>query len=154
MEDLREDILVRLVEVCEALDVGGVYRNDLDLSDEALPALVIMDGDENADDNDPEGRTTLAPRRVSMTPEVYILLRKTVPAPQVGTALNTIRRQLIHAVLDDSELKALTINNRSICYGGGASGLSRGRSLLGEMGLQFAFTYILRPDRLVDEVTA
>lgn len=145
--DLREAILARLVEIADAVatdaELVGVHRNDLDLPDEVLPAIVVLDGDEAADDSDPEGRQPLAPRRVGMTPELYVMYP--AKADVVGTRLNSVRTKLIYAILTDATLLALTLNGRSARYDGAASGLARGRTMLGEMGVSFKFTYLMKP---------
>ena len=110
MSDPRELILVRLLAIAQAVDVTlNAKRNETTLADTALPAVVLLDGEELADDDDPLGRPPLSPRRVTMTPEVQFRLQ--AKAPDVGTELNVLRATLITAVLSDTELLALTENS-------------------------------------------
>lgn len=149
MADLRESIIARLVKVAESVDgVVTVVRNAPAPDETRLPAIQILDADEAADDSDPSNvpRGTIARRRVGMTPEIYILLGDLPEA--IGPALNTLRARLIKAVLSDATLISLVGQNGSIRYEGCATGLSRGRSMEGEMGVSFTFSYILNPAAL------
>jgi len=146
MTDKRETILARLVDV--AAGVTGIVfagRNVGNVDDEDRPAIIILDADEAADDSDPQSnlRGTSAKRRVGMTPEIYVLLGG--KPEDVGSELNTYRAALVKAVLTDSELIEAVGPNGGIRYEGCATGLSRGRSMEGEMGVSFTFTYILNP---------
>lgn len=149
MADKREQILVRLVEIAEGVS-GVIYaaRNVGNIDDEDRPAIVIMDADEAADDGDGSGvaRGTNAKRRVGLTPEIYILLGD--KPEKIGTELNAFRAALIKAVLTDSTLQGIVGANGGIRYEGCATALSRGRSMEGEMGVSFTFTYILNPAEL------
>jgi hypothetical protein len=149
MADKREDILARLVEV--AADVSGVVfagRNVGNIDDEDRPAIVIMDADEAADESDPVNvpRGTSVKRRVGLTPEIYILLGD--KPENIGTELNAFRAKLIKAVLTDATLQGIVGTNGAIRYEGCATALSRGRSMEGEMGVSFTFSYILNPAEL------
>ncbi len=141
--DPREAILVRLLAVASAASGLQERRNQTSLNDKQLPAVVLLDGEELAVEGDPEGRSALAPRRVTMTPEVQF--RVEAKADQVGTLLNDFRARLIYAVLSDAPLLALTVNGHSIRYLGSNMVAERGRSMEGGIGVAFAFTYVLRP---------
>lgn len=149
MADKREQILVRLVEVADGVS-GVVFagRNVGNIDDEDRPAIVIMDADEAADDSDPTGvsRGTGARRRVALTPEIYILLGD--KPENIGTELNAFRAKLIKAVLTDASLQSIVGSNGGIRYEGCATALSRGRSMEGEMGVSFTFSYVLNPAEL------
>lgn len=149
MTDKREQILARLVEV--AADVSGVVfagRNVGNIDDEDRPAIVIMDADEAADENDPVGasRGTGTKRRIGLSPEIFILLGD--KPENIGTELNAIRAALIKAILTDATLQSIVGTNGGIRYEGCATALSRGRSMEGEMGVSFTFTYLLNPAEL------
>lgn len=145
--DRREDILARLLVITSGISgVTRAYRNKDEIPETSRPAIVILDGDEAANDGDPDRRPATAPRRITMTPEIYILLAGT-PA-EVGTDINLIRARFVHAVMTDATLIALTLDGVGIRYEGCATGLARGRSMEGEMGLSFGFTYVLRPAEL------
>lgn len=144
MADTREAILARLVVVAAGITgIKTVKRNDLDLPETSLPAIVILDGDETADDNDPIGRPPTSPRIITMTPEFYVVLAE--KAATVGTQINLYRGRVINAVATDAQLISLTKDNEGGRYDGAASGLARGRTMTGEVGLSFSFRYVLRP---------
>lgn len=144
MADPRESILARLVAIGGTVtDIKTVKRNELGLSETMLPAFVVLDGDETGDDRDPVSRRPTAPRIVTMTPEIYVLLPD--KAADVGTTLNLMRGRVINAIANDADLLALTKDREGGRYEGAATGLSRGRSMIGECGLSFSFRYVLRP---------
>ncbi|MEK9752511.1 MAG: hypothetical protein VW338_04770 [Rhodospirillaceae bacterium] len=146
MADPREDILVRLQAVCAAVEgIAGCYRND-EIPETARPAIMILDADETAADDDPQPRPPAWRRRVTMTPELYVLLGG--PPATVGSDLNALRAKVIKAVLTDATLNALTLNGCGIRYEACVTALARGRSMEGELGLSFAFTYDLSPTTL------
>ena len=149
MTDKREQILVRLLGIAQGLPgIAAAFRNKDEISDRQRPCIVILDADEAADDADPSGlaRRPNAPRRIGMTPEIYLMLG--AKPEDVGTAINGFRAAFIKAVLMDSELATIVGSNGDIRYEGCATGLARGRNMEAEMGLSFTFSYILRPDEL------
>jgi hypothetical protein len=94
-------------------------------------------------------RPSNAPRRISMTPELYILLAG--KPEEVGPALNAMRVKLVKgvkAVLTDATLLAAIGSNGSIRYDGCATGLSWGREMIGDMGVSISFLYFLQPEKL------
>lgn len=147
MSDKRELILSRLLEIAAEVDgVSTALRNTESVSEEKLPAITIFDADETANDEDPPGRPVGSPRRVSMTPEIYI---DCMAVPEtVGTSLNTLRSAFMKAVFADETIKALTLNGIGIRYEGCTTALARGRTMSGSMGVGISFTYILKPDEL------
>jgi hypothetical protein len=149
MTDRREQILVRLLGLAQALPgIVAAFRNKDEISDRQRPCIVILDADEAADDADPSGisRRPNAPRRVIMTPEIYLMLG--AKPEDVGTVINGFRAVFIKAVLMDSELATIVGSNGDIRYEGCVTGLARGRTMEAEMGLSFTFSYVLRPDEL------
>lgn len=147
----REAILQRLQQIAGTL-VAKEYRNEIQLPDTRVDTIVLLDADELADDKDPPGRSTLSPRRVTMQPQLLISM---VKSPQgVGTSLNQMQARLIHAVLSDAALLALSLNGCGVRYVGSQTALAWGRTLFGEMAVQFAITYLLRPDQLSEDITA
>jgi hypothetical protein len=140
----REDILARLVVVCSGIEgVVLCARNRDEISDRQKPAIIIMDADEAAIEGEPKRP---GPQIISMTPEIYILLSGE-PAT-VGTELNAMRAALLSAVLNDATLRTITGPNGAIRYEGCATGLSRGRSMEGEMGVSLSFQYPFNPNNL------
>ena len=147
MIDRREMILSRLLEIAGSTEgIAGAFRNRDEISEKQRPAIVILDADEVADDADPGSRPARSPRRVAMTPEIYILLGA---KPQdLGTAINTLRARLVKAILMDPSLLTILGSSGDARYEGCATALARGRSMEGEMGVSFSFTYVLRPEEL------
>ena len=147
MTDRREMILARLLVIAKGIDgIAAAFRNRDEISEKQRPAIVILDADEAADDSDPSGRPSRSPRRVAMTPEIYILLGS--KPEDLGTAINALRARLVTAVLTDDQLISLVGSNGDIRYEGCATALARGRSMEGEMGVSFSFAYVLRPQEL------
>lgn len=146
-EDKREAILARLVYVAGSIvDPKFVFRNQVDIPENARPAIVILDGDEDVDESSAgRGRPANGPAIVTMKPEFFLLLE--AGAEKVGPALNLYRAKVIKAVTQDNSLIALCLNG-DIRYEGFATGLGIGRSMEGESGFGFSFRYILRPDKL------
>ena len=147
MTDRREMILTRLLEIAVGVDgIVAAFRNKDEISERQRPAIVILDADEAADDADPSSRPSRAPRRVAMTPEIYILLG--AKSEDLGTAINTLRARLVKAILMDPSLLTILGSSGDARYEGCATALARGRSMEGEMGVSFSFTYVLRPEEL------
>ena len=147
MTDRREMILTRLLEIAVGVEgIVAAFRNRDEISEKQRPAIVILDADEAADDADPSSRPSRAPRRVAMTPEIYILLG--AKPEDLGTAINSLRARFVKAVLGDAQLSLIVGSNGDIRYEGCATALARGRSMEGEMGVSFSFTYALRPEEL------
>ena len=143
----REDILARLVTVCATIP-GVVFcaRNRDEITDRQKPAVVIWDADEVANEGEPKRAGASGPQIISMTPEIYILLSGSPET--VGTQLNTLRDALLKAVLTDATMRTITGPNGAIRYEGCATGLSRGRSMEGEMGVSISFQYPFNPNTL------
>ncbi len=147
MTDRREMILARLLEIAVGVDgIVAAFRNKDEISERQRPAIVILDADEVADDADPSSRPSRAPRRVAMTPEIYILLG--AKPEDLGTAINRLRARFVKTVLGDAQLSLIVGSNGDIRYEGCATALARGRGMEGEMGVSFSFTYVLRPEEL------
>ena len=147
MIDRREMILSHLLEIASVTEgVVAAFRNRDEISEKQRPAIVILDADEAADDTDPGSRPARSPRRVAMTPEIYILLG--AKPEDLGSTINTLRARFVKAVLSDTQLISIVGTNGDIRYEGCATALARGRSMEGEMGVSFSFTYVLRPEEL------
>ena len=146
--DKREAILVRLLAICRTVaGVAKVARNEQVADDWDFPAVIVLDADEQADEAAfGRNRPPRAPNLVTMTPELYVILGETPEA--VGSELNRLRARILKAVLTDAELAAIVGTNGEIRYESCATGLARGRQMIGEMGLVFAFVYLLEPAKL------
>lgn len=149
MADLREQILARLVAI--AAEVPGVVnagRNRVALSETARPAIIVLDADEAAEEDERAGRPAASPQFVVMTPELFVLAGR--PAAEIGAELNAFRRRIIRRVLTDVPLLWLAGPNGFVRYAGCATALAAGRSMEGEMSLSFAIRYVLRPMDMED----
>lgn len=122
------------------------FRNETQLDKTLLPAVVLLDGEELANPDDPTGRQALTPRTVTMEPEVQFRLE--AKAEDVGTRLNALRLKANEAVLTDATLLALTLNGHRARYLGSRTVTERGEILHGAIGCGFAFTYLLTPAAL------
>jgi hypothetical protein len=151
--DKRELIMARLAEITTAAKTGAGFvtciRNRGFMSTDKRPACVLLDGDERAKltHDRRNGRAQgMTPSIMTMSPELYILLAEGRPNNEdVGQTLNAKRIALIAAIAGDAALKDLTGSNGSIVYNGCVTDLKSGSQLLGEMRLDFTFTYVLDP---------
>jgi len=146
--DVREQILTRLVAIVDGLaDFKEVYRNYVDLNENDLPAAAVLDGDEETDDaSDRSQRPAHKPTLATMTPEIIIFKI----APQVGPDISVLRRQLVKAVLYDTELNEQIVKtgnhgNGAIRYLGCQTDLGWERSMFGALKANFLFKYALKP---------
>lgn len=147
--DVREAILARLLVLFKAI-VGAdkAFRNRLRIPDELLPAITVLDGDETPDDSSyGRGRPANGPLIVTMRPEIYAFTDSDQDDESLGAGLNALRAQIMKAVLNDETLLGLC-KDGDIRYEGFSTGLAQGRSLEGELGIAFAFVYVLRPKSL------
>jgi hypothetical protein len=167
MSDTREDILQRLFVILQGIPnlgtdpyIGGptVYRNRDQLPDELRPGILLLDADETvvlkSVDNRDSSRT---PTLVELKPEIYVCLKTIKPTNldpstniNVGTIINGYRLAILKAVMNDTTLQGLV----RVGYGGSINfsavitDLARNRTMMGEMGIAFFFTYPLIPSTL------
>ncbi|MGW8177702.1 MAG: hypothetical protein ACWGQW_02740 [bacterium] len=147
MTDVREQIMLRLVAICDGISSGMVvYRNRMMIAEDVRPCIVILDGEETTSELD-NNKTGISPRRVTMTPEVYLLVDD--DAEDVGSVINALRAQVVHAILTDATLTSYTLNSQGASYTGGTFVSENGRRVNGVMELAFALTYLLRVSELV-----
>lgn len=153
-EDRREEILARLLDLAEELRdrtdpvFDQVDRNKFNLSPK-LRHFVLLDADETADDSDPVrtgAKTALAPRRVTLTPEVFLCAQAL--SEDAGSALNAMRVAWLEAVYHDAALLNLLGENGFIRYDQAISSFKIGRQLDASMLVSMSFGYILRPTAL------
>jgi hypothetical protein len=151
MADVREDILVRLVELAGAIPgIRLAGRDETGLDETDLPAAVVLDGDEETDDvSDMSMRPPNRPTLVRMHPDI-LLIHQSVSA---GSDLNTMRRELLKLVLKDTNLNEQIVKtgrngNGVIRYLGCDSGFVQLRNTHGGMKAHFLFKYALKPEDL------
>lgn len=142
MSDKREQILDRLLAVANVAGVQTALRNVTEFDDTQLPAVAVLEGDEEVDEGDiGRGRPSNRVLIVTALPQVYIR----ADSASVGTTLNTLRRSIVKAVLADSELRSLSLNDRGVRYNGLQSTLHVARTMVGATALVFAITYAFNP---------
>lgn len=147
--DRREEILVRLVEICDGIDgINKAWRNRSGLSEHEQPFIRVSDGDEGASENVTPG----AEHRgggghvFTMQPVIGILLGA---APEnVGSELNAMRVKVIKAIQTDAGLLSICGRNGRIRYLGLVNAIQVARAAEGEMLLQFSISYPLLPAEL------
>jgi hypothetical protein len=140
----RELILERLTDIALSVGVKTVARDVISINDDQLPMIAILEGDEEADEEDPFNRPTNAPRRVHMVPHIVIAAGRQ-PTTDIGQGLNGIMATLLKAIMTDATLAALTLDSRGVRYLGMESDLAVGRMMQGQMAIKFQFTYGLVP---------
>jgi len=145
MSDLREQILVRLAAIALTADgVQAAGRNSLEIAEGRMPAVMVLEGDEEPSPTTNEVRQRPThPIVMVMVPELCIIANET--AADLGPTLNAIRASLINKVTTDSTLATMLGSNGRVVYRGMISDLGIGRAMLGRMALRFAVTYVLRP---------
>ena len=151
MVDVREDILARLLVVVATIpNLRSAHRSNIDINETQLPAVVVLDGDEDTNDStDFSMRPANRPTVVHMTPGLMIVDQGDL----VGSDLSVMRRALIKLVLTDTELneqivKTGKFGNGAIRYLGCQTDLGWARELHGALALQFLFKYTLNPNDL------
>src|SRR5262245_42467811 len=150
-DDVRERILARLADIVAAMpSIKEVVRNNVDWTEDQLPAASVLDGDEETSDGtDTTMRPANRPTLATMTPEIVIFKI----APQVGPDISTLRSELLKLVLYDTELneqivKTGRFGNGSIRYLGCQTDLGWERSMFGALKTNFQIKYALKPDDL------
>lgn len=154
MADVREAVLARLLAIVDGIDgVVHAARNDPNISEDKLPAIIIFDGDEEADQNATESNAPgLVPNIVHMTPQVSVKILDSTE--DVGSSLNVFRAAMIKAVLNDTALHALigSVPGRrssgNVRYQGLTPAISEGRMIIGQMNTHFRISYVLDPRAL------
>jgi hypothetical protein len=148
MTDKREQILQRIAAVAAGVSgVTAVFRNTESIGETRLPAIVILDGDEVADDRDMgRGRPGISPNIMVMRPELRVIVASATRDP--GTVLNELRAAFVKAILEDATLISICGSNGGMRYEGCGSGFAAGRTLQGEMAVNIAFTYVFRASDL------
>lgn len=151
MVDTREDILAQLLVIVAAIPgIQSAQRNNIDITEDQLPAAIVFDGDEETNADSDLTKASTMPMLSSMHPEIVIAEKSD---GQVGTDLAVLRRELIRRVLTDDVLNQQLVRTRgsgngTIRYLGCQSDCGWMRSLHGALRAQFLFKYALKPDDL------
>jgi len=146
MPDVREDILARLVEVVASVpNLRSIQRNNVDLTDDQMPAALVLDGDEDVvSGNDRSSRLPGGSVVVEMTPEIQIVEQ----SDAIGSDLTTFRRELIKLVLFDTTLNQYTGSNGKISYLGCDTVFGWQQKQYGALQMRFMFKYPLKPNEI------
>lgn len=149
--DRRELILIRLLAILTTLaganGIRTICRNRGLLPEELRPAITLLDGDETVTStqiNDGRGGRGLSaqPAMVIMRPEIFVVLDQRLPKNElIGEDLNAWRIRILTAVAADTQINTLLTNNGSLIYEGCLTDLATGRSMEGQLQMQFALTY-------------
>jgi hypothetical protein len=137
------------------IPAGNFVRNRNALPKELVPGIILLDADEVADPRTRQmqaGRQTgIPPQIMKMTPEIYVVLD--VRKPQnlnVGEDLSICRSAIMKAILGDKTLRIICGPNGAINYDGCITDLARNRTMEGQMGVSFTFTYPWLPGEIVE----
>jgi hypothetical protein len=146
--DRREDILVRLEALAKGVeDIEWAGRNAILDDTSNVRRITVLEGEEIPTEGVAFGnRRASDKQQVLMIPEILIACG--AKTREVGPDLNLIRRRLIKKVLLDETLLALTVNSRSIRYGGMNSDLAFLALMQGKMSIKFRILYTLDPTAL------
>lgn len=158
--DRREEALSRLHTVLKTIEglaedpyndgAPCAFRNRDGLPDERLPAIVLMDADEEADlEARNRNRDARSPNLVIMKPEIYFQVKPSKPDnASIGQDVNAFRVKILKAVMSDSTLKDILGTNGEIFYAGCGTDLARNQPLKGQVGVAFWLRYALIPGEL------
>jgi hypothetical protein len=153
MADVREDILARLLEVVAAIpNIRSAHRNNIDLPETQLPAVIVLDGDEESDGaSDVSMKQPHRPYNVQMTPGIVVQVQDDNVV--LGSIITTFRGELIKRVLTDTALneqivKTGQFGNGAIRYLGCQTDVGWTRTGYAALTAQFMFKYSLKPDDL------
>lgn len=153
MVDVRENILARLLEVVATIpNIRSAHRNNIDLPETQLPAVIVLDGDEESDGaSDVSMKQPHRPYNVQMTPGIVVQVQDDNVV--LGSIVTTFRGELIKRVLTDTELneqivKTGRFGNGAIRYLGCQTDVGWTRTGYAALTAQFMFKYSLKPDDL------
>lgn len=153
-EDPRELILVRLFELMTEsyINAETVVRNRALLSNDARPAIALLDGDETPRltgdglGRGRFGRVKLIPQLMMMRPQVCFIAKSKKPKNEgLGTEVNLYRDLIVRVVAQDPQLLTILGSAGSVAYMGMETDLKAGSRLDGEAKLDFTFTYLYDP---------
>jgi hypothetical protein len=153
MTDVRENILARLLEVVAGIpNMRSAHRNNIDITEDKLPAVIVLDGDEESDGaSDVSMKRPYRPYNVQMTPGIVVQVQDDNVV--LGSIVTAFRRELIKRVLTDTELneqivRTGTFGNGAIRYLGCQTDVGWTRTGYAALTAQFLFKYSLQPNDL------
>jgi hypothetical protein len=149
----RELILARLAVVVGGISGIETSGRNLDrVADTKLPAAIVFDGDEDAEDN--PNATGAAPNIAVMLPVIVVSLGD-VPE-NIGTVTNQWLAKVQKAILFDSEIESLCSgtasgrrrDRRGARYFNHTNSLHEGRSSQVDLNVYFKISYPFIPSEL------
>lgn len=165
MADKRALLLDRIVEVLTAIpqQLGyaqhSVFRDRGLLEKDQLPALVLLDGDEQVVNADFQmlrrGRRFMAPQVMQLRPQIFVLLeeRKLPGNAGVDDELTTFRNAVISAIANDEQLAQICGPNGGVALLRVETDMKTGASVVGQLRFDFVFNYVLDPYKLSETST-
>lgn len=149
--DKRELILARLFAILAPANTGAetCVRNRGLLSNDARPAIALLDGDETArltgERRGDGGR--MRPQIQTMTPQIFFIPKSQKPKNEtVGTEVNTFRMTILGLISSDVELRDLLGSNGSLAMPRMETDLKSGGLVDGQTRFDFSLSYVLNPD--------
>lgn len=146
-------MLVRLKAILDAVraedttKVRSVVRNRPVNDDNHRPALILLDGDEQAKltaDRKSGRQMPMSMQLMRMTPQIVIAMNEQRPNNEdTGTATNDLRDRIIRAIATDAQLAALYGSNGSVLLNATTTDMKSGGAVTGSMLLDFWITYPL-----------
>ena len=135
-----------------AIAAGNIVHNRDELPADRVPGIILLDADEVRDPRFPQnpGRSERSgPGFMKMTPEIYVVLdirKGALQNKNVGEDLNLARAAIMNLILRTTKDLLVLTNEGSIVYDGCVTDLARNRTMKGQMGLSFTFSYPFIPD--------
>lgn len=151
--DRRELISQRVFAILQTVpNIESYVRNRAEMPDDKRPCIIYLDADERTILKPiPQNNSNLStqPEALEFNPEIYVSLEARKPNNEnVGQDLNAYRMVILKKLFEDTALKELLGPNGKIQYKGCVTDLARGRPMNGELGLDIAFVYFLKPSEL------
>lgn len=150
----REDILAKLLEICQGVPgIATVVRNRGLIDNDKRPAIVLMDGGEaeglRPPPNGRGGDQVIVRTTKVLRPQIFVLLKTILPTnsspKNPGTALNEHEIEVTRRILGDTELRALLGSNGALIYTAVETDMQSGAAMAGQMRLDFQITYVFDP---------
>lgn len=146
MNDIREQILSRLLVVCSGITgVQAAARNQLDVNALYRPAIIILDGSEEPFLERPNSNRKRFSeiQMMDLSPEVRLLLRAD-DGSEGGNITSLFRGRTIDAILNDTSLQSLVGTSGAMWYRGCSVPEPSPETKEPRLDLTFVFTYVLR----------
>lgn len=147
MTDRREQILSRLLAVCQGVDgVASVWRNRPDAPGLSRPSIIIQDGAESLSTRVPQSFARVRFGELQMMelhPVVELKLRADT-GTKAGELVSLFRGRVINAVCDDASLQEFVSTNGAIWLESFSQPEPTPETQEPRASFEFAFLYPLR----------